>query len=794
MPQLSVVGKSITRVDVLEKVTGRAAFWSDTKLPGMIHMKVLRSPYPNAKIRSIDTSQAKRLSRVRCVMTDKDSPQLLWGRSIIKDKPVLARDRVRYVGEPVAAVGADTIEAAEEAVGLIRVEYEELPAIFDPEEAMGTAPAVIIHPEFPKYDNSMNSAQREPDRPNVFFHYKIRKGNVEEGFKEADLILENRFSTPAIQHCALEHHGVVVRPEADGGLTIFTGRQDLWAARGRVAEIYGIDASKVRLIQPYVGGSFGGKTIDMELIPALLALKTGQPVRWIFTREEEFIDGGHREATVIYIKDGVKKDGTLVAREIKGIVAAGAYSGNVMIIAKNMSFGAVGTYRIPNLKWDSYAVYTNESTACAYRGFGVTESVWAIESHMDILAEALKIDPVELRKKNILKEGEPNAMGEITHSIGAEECLAEASQSIKLDEKSTSQEPWKKGKGIALGSKYSTAPTVSGARIEVTESGGIVLYHGADELGQGVNTVICQIVAEEFGIFPHDVKVIFSDTLLTPFHAEGSTSSRVTYMLGNAVLLACKNAKRVLFERAAGRLGVSPNEMETREKQVYVKANPDKKIKIRELFIRSRGKDPSVHGGAAKGGEIIGSGTYSQDAAHNDPETGQIDPGLTKQGKRINSFYAHIAQAVEVAVNIETGQVKVLRCSSAIDLGKAINPKACEQQSEGGTAMGISDTLYEEMLMERGTVINPNFTDYRIASTGEMPLLENMKSIFVESTPHKDGPYGAKGFGEGAMIAIQPAIANAIHDAVGVRIKDLPITPEKILKALKEALVGKSVA
>ena len=784
MVDLSVIRKDIPRIDVLEKVTGTASFYSDIKLPGMLYMKALRSPYPHARILSIDTSEAKKTSGVRCVVTGKDAPEKRFSVGLVKDRTVLAKDVVRYIGEPVAAVAAETLDIAEEAVELIKVRYEELPAVFDPEEAVSADPPVIIHPDFSKYDKAVATARLDPDRPNVFTHMRIRKGDVERGFKEADLIIENRFATPKMQHCSLETHGVIVCPEANGGLTLFAGRQDIWGLRGVLADVYGIRASKIRVIQQYVGGAFGGKMAVPEIVPSLLALKTGRPVKWIRTREEEFIDGGHKPAAVVYIKDGVKKDGTLVAREMKALVNAGAYETITTVVATQNGHAVIGDYRIPNVKWDSYGVYTNDPPACAFRGFGITDIIWAIESHMDMLAEQLGISPVEIRKKNLLKEGEPNAMGEITHSIAAEECIDKTVELIKLGEKSSEEGPWRTGKGIAIGNKYSTAPTVNAVRIKVTEEEKIIVYHSADEMGQGCNTVLAQIAAEEFGVSIDDIEIVFSDTAITPFFAEGSTSSRTTYNLGNAIRIAAHDAKRAIFQMAAGRLGHSPDELDTRRKEIYPKASPEKILRIGELFIPYRGKDPSIYGGTTLGGEIIGKAAYIQDFTPEDPETGQIDPMLASQGKRLRAFCVHGTKAAEVAVNLETGQVKMLRCVSITDIGKAINPKMCEQQSDSGMAMGIGDALYEEMQVVRGVVTNPNFTDYKIVSTTEMPLVKNINSVFVESAPHKDGPYGAKGLGEAVMVSMEPAIGNAIYDAVGVRITELPITPEKLFRAL----------
>jgi CO/xanthine dehydrogenase Mo-binding subunit len=787
MSELSVVGKSVVRSDAKTKVLGKDEYCSDIKLPGMLHTKILVSPHPHARILSVDTSVAEKLSGVRCVVTERDAPNKLTGSGAIKDMPIMARGVVRYVGEPVAAVAATTLETAEEAIDLIKVEYEEIPAIFDVEEAAGTNPPVIVHPEFASYRKMLSPGRLSLDKPNVFTHIKVYKGDVDRGFQESDLIVENRYVAPSIQHCAIEPHSAVIRPEPDGGMTVFTGKQGISRVKEDISATFGIEPHKVTVKQQYVGGAFGGKATVYEHIPALLAFKTGRPVKWVMTREEVFVLGGPREGMVLLIKDGYRKDGSLVARKMEVFVDGGAYAEAIPGVTQNCSSVVVCMYRIPYVKWDSYAVYTNTPKRRGMRGYGVNEVSFAIESNMDIAAEKLAMDPVELRRKNLLREGEPMSNGEIAHSIGAVECLDRVCESIKLNEKDAPEGLWRKGRGLALGNKYSSPGTHYGARIQVTEKERVIVYHGADATGQGVNTVISQIAAEEFGISPDNVDVVFSDTASTPYFGHGSTSSRTTFNLGNAVRLACDGAKREIFERAACQLEAPPEIMELRDMEVQLRSHPDRKIRVRDLFaphqdspLRRSGGDP------VKSGEIMGTATYKADCVSDDPNTGQLDPALVREGKRFMAFYAYTAKAVEVAVNLETGEVRVLRCHGAIDLGKAINPKTCEQQLEGGMAMGIGSALYEVTLMENGRVLNPNFTDYRVPLAGQMPLNEDMKSIFVESAPHKDGPFGAKGFAEGVVTGMEPAIANAVYNAVGVRIKELPITAEKVIMALRE--------
>lgn len=781
--ELSVVGKSVQRVDIVEKVTGEAVFCTDVKLPRMLYAKLLRSPHPHARIKSINTSQAERLPGVRCIVTGRDAPERRYG-FVVYDQPVLAKGVVRWAGEPVAAVAAENVEIAEEALERIEVEYEEIPPVFDAEQAMSKNPPVIIHPDLFSYE----TARKVPfdlERPNVFYHYKIRTGDVDKGFENADLVMENKFTTERMQHCALEPHATIVEPVAGRGLTVWSGRQDVWFLRNWIGGLFGVKASSVRVIRPYVGGSFGSKyPIVVEPVAALLALKTSRPIKLVLTREEVFLSGGNRVPMTIYIKDGVSKGGCLVAREMKAILRCGAYSNILPAIARNCSFGAVGTYRVPNFKWDSYGVYVNEPPACNFRGFGSTQIIFAIESHMDMLAEKLGVDAVEFRRKNILKEGEPNVTGEITHSIGAGKCLDEMADFLKVAEKPKDEGPWKKGGGISLANKLSAAPSTALATVKIKEDGTILVYHGADDIGQGCNTVAAQIAAEEFGISVDRVKVIFADTFETSYFHNGSTSSRVTYHLGNAVRMACDATKKRLFQLAAERLKAAPDELEAKGGEIYVKGADKNRIKIVELFSGYRGDNPGQYGAYTRGGEIVGGATWIQEYTPEDPETGQIDPNAASKGMRLVSFWSHSAKAVEVAVNIETGQVRVLRIGSAVDMGQPINPKMCEQQAEGGMGMGIGDSLFEEMQMEKGVVLNPNFTDYKLPSVMQMPPLSDVKSVFAPA-PHKDGPFGAKGLGEVVSVGVQSAIANAIYNATGVRIKELPMTPERVLQALR---------
>jgi carbon-monoxide dehydrogenase large subunit len=773
MAELSIVGKSVPRVDALEKVTGKAKYSIDLKLPGMLYAKVLRSPYPHARIANINTSKAERLPKVKGVVTGKDAPEERVG--LIQDRQIFGRGVVRFVGEAVAAVAADTVEAAEEALRLIEVDYEELPAIFGAEEAMKPDPPVVIHPDLFHY-NCIRPPYPlhhfEPDLPNVYVHRQIRRGDVDRGFPEADLIIENRFSLPGVQHCALEPHNAIVQPEPDGGLTAWVSSHMLYGQKMELCRLLHLSPAKVRVISHYIGGCFGGKgSVIITQIAALLALKTGRPVKLALSRDEVFIEGTPREAMVIYIKDGIRSNGTLLARDVQLILNAGAYSGTTILVAKNAAFGAVGSYRIPNFKLDSYAVATNAPPTGAFRGFGSTEVLWAIESQMDILAEKLGLDPVEIRKRNLLQEGEENVCGMVTHSIGARECLDKVAEWIDWGKETPIETgPWRKAKGIAIGNKYTMPATLSVAIVKVHQDATIEVRSSTHEVGQGGNTALAQIAAEEFGTSIDKVRMVSTDTAVTPFDY-GTVSSRSTYHMGNAIRLACQDAKQQIFELASEKLEVPVGSLDTQEGVVYARGE-NKTIKIAQLFVGP--------GYIPKSGEILGRGIFNGPLESEDAETGQ--------GKRVVTYFAHGANAVEVMVNVETGEVKVVRAAISFDMGQPINPKMCEGQMEGGIGMGIGGALYEEILLENGVVVNPSFTDYKLPSSMDVPSGGDVKSM-IAAVPHSEGPFGAKGFSEGGLVAVAPAISNAIYKATGVRIRDLPITKEKVLKELK-ALAG----
>ncbi len=764
MEELGVVGRGIPRLDAVGKVTGKAVFTSDFVVPGMIHAKVLRSPYPHARIRGIDTSGAERLPGVRAIIEPKDVPPVSIGQ-FLGDQYVLCHDNVvRCTGDPVAAVAADTEEIAEAALELIEVDYEEIPAVFDVEEAFRQDPQVIVHPDLRAYKPGPLPWYPDPERPNVCHTYKIRSGDLARGFQEADLIIQNTYTTARILHCQMESHVAVAWFEPDGGLTVMTPCQLLYNLKSLLCRLFDLSPSRVRLLSTFIGGAFGAKgQARAEPVAALLAQKSRRPVRLAFTREEMSRVGGHRVPMIFDIRDGVKRDGTLVAREVRALLALGAYSDTGFLLVKRTPVGAVGTYRVPNFKLDCYGVYTNEPLTTALRGFGAPEIQWAIEQQMDVIAERLGIDPVEIRKRNVLKEGDRDACGMTVQSVGVTECLDRVKEWIGWGEKPVENSgSWKRGKGIAIGNKSIQTGVSSVVIVKVWQDGVIEVRHSVARLGQGTETCLAQIAADQFGVPVRQVRVVSGDTAFCPPDF-GTVASVSLVHNGHALILACRDAKRQLFELAAPMLGAEPGDLKTSGGSIYVMGT-EEAIKISRLF--------TPLGIPLKGGEILGIGSFTSPRFPEDLETGQSE--------RYVFSFSYGANAVEVAVNVDTGEVKLLRIASAFDTGKAINPMIVEQQIEGGVSMGISCT-FEEVLIDRGAVFNNGFVDYPVFTAVDMPEVDNIETMIVE-VPHRDGPFGAKGIGEVSLVAVAPAIANAVYDAIGVRIKDLPISRQKVLR------------
>jgi len=760
---LLVVGKSIPRVDAVEKVIGKAIYGTDVKFAGMLYGKVLRSPIPHGRILHVDTSRALRLPGVKAVVTGKDL-MATYGTTI-QDQPFYCYDKVRYIGDPVAGVAAVDEETAEEAVGLIRADYEELPAIFDPLEAMAPD-APLIHEDLGEYWHGPHYFP--VPGTNICNHFKLRKGDVEEGFRQSDYVSEDTFRTQMVQHCHLEPHAAVVQVDPSGRILIWSNTQHPYTCVRELSRALGIPMHKIRVMVTKVGGGFGGKAyLKLEPLCYVLALKVknNRPVKITQTRLEEFVGTTVvRHPTVVTVKTGVKKDGSLTARKITLVYDTGAYAEGGPVVTRNPGFSSNGPYHIPNMWVDSYCVYTNKTVGGAFRGLGIPQMMWAVDSQMDILAEKIGMDPVEFRLKNALEVGSVTATGQVlTTSVGIKECIRKAAEAIGWKQRKKVR-----GRGVGIGvmHKMTMTPASSSAFLKLNEDGTAEVQASTVDMGQGSNTVLAQIAAEELGLRMEDVRIVSPDTDLTPYD-HGTSSSRSTFYMGNAVKAAATDAKKQLLEVAADLLEANPLDLEVHQGIISMKGSPERNISV--------GNIPMGGSYLGKGKPIIGRGTFNvPDATSLDRETGQ--------GAMPAVFWMYAAQTAEVQVDEETGKVKVLRIASAHDVGKAINPSACEQQIEGALGTGIGTTLMEEIKFDGGKTINPNFVDYKLPTSMDMP---EMIPIMVE-TIHNRGPYGAKGLGEPALAPTAPAIANAIYDAVGVRIKELPITPDKILRALKE--------
>jgi len=688
---------------------------------------------------------------------------------------ILALDEVIWAGQGVAAVAAESPEIAEDALELIHVTYEEMPAVFDVEEAIKKNPPAAVDRGLGRYKGT---PQFTPEAPNITGHYKLRAGDVEKGFAQADVILENRFSTSRISHSQLEPASCIVRAEPDGGITMWTNGQGVHVIKALLCDLFQLPGAKVRVINPYQGGSFGNRLrFYVEPLTTLLALRTRATVQLTYSRREMYVASPTRLPVVTYIKTGAKRDGTIVAQQMKVIVDNGA-SYACLQDGRAAGSGAVCVYRIPNFFMDTYGVNTNTPWAGAYRGLGTPQVNWAVESQMDMLGEKLGMSPVELRRKNVLHKGERNAYGEKVESIGVMECLEKVAREMKLEEPCVQEPgPWQRGKGVAMGGKQNTPRGRSEAEVLVYDDGSVELLISCDEQGMGAETVLAQITAEEFKIPVERVKVTRGDTSVTPYDTY-SASSFTVYNTGNAVRLACKDAIRQLFLAAAEKMEASPDDLELEMGKIFVRGSPQSGVAFADLFEPFAIFADQSRMGLKKGTPVRGRGIFAPSPAI----PWDKESGLTP---KMWNWFQYNACGVEAAVNMETGEIKLLSAVIAADMGFPINPKMCEGQIEGGLGMAIGASVLEEYIYENGLMTNSSYGDYRIPTVGEIPLRHKVKAIFAPD-PLPDGPWGAKGIGEGTMVSIAPAIANAVCNAVGVRIKDLPLSAERVLRLIQE--------
>ena len=752
MKSLRYVGKRIPGIDAEKKVTGRSIYINDFKLPGMLYGKILYSQYPHAKIIGIDTSKAEKLKGVKAVLTGRNIPSIRFG--FLQDNSPLKSEKVLCRRDEVAAVAAVEPEVADEAISLIEVDYEPLAAVFNPESALAQGAPLL-------YEERGTNLISLPTG--------LDCGNVEEGRRNSRWIAEDRFEVTWVTHCCLGTSGCVAAFDGKGNLLMYTNTQipSYTQKYFRDAlEILGLRDKKVRIIQTAIGGAFGSKleTHPHEYIAFLLAYKSGRPVKILFSREEEFMATSPRQPASIYIAQGCDNEGRLTFRDVRMLMDAGAHGAGALWAPTVMMMTTSSLYRVSNVRFRADFVYTNNTYCQAMRGYGNPQVTFAVESQMDILAEKAGIGPVEFRLINANEPGEMTPQNLKITTCGLKQCIDKVSEALDWEKVR------KEGHGIGMASLIHVG---GGARIyrsdgcgtiiKMDDYGRVDVFTGATDMGQGSETVLAQMVAEELGVSFEDVNIVNGDTNLSPWDV-GAHASRTTFIAGNSALLAAKKLKSQVFEIASEFLQEDIGFLELGQRRVFSKRDPEKKIDLAKLLR-------STHF-STQGRVLMAEAFY-------DPPNQLYD----KENKgNISATYAFGSHGVEVEVDKETGQVKILKYVAAHDVGSAINPLLLEGQICGGVVMGAGYALTERLISEKGEIKNPNFLDYKILTPKDSFPIE---TIFVE-TEDPEGPFNAKGVGEPGVVPSAPAIANAIYNAVGVRIKDLPITPEKVLAALKK--------
>jgi carbon-monoxide dehydrogenase large subunit len=767
------IGENVPRVDAHEKVTGAALFADDLQFgPGLLYARVKRSPLPHARILRIDTSKASQLPGVKAVVTGENYPGFIG--LYLQDRHIFCRDRVRYVGDPVAGVAAVSEEIAEKALDLIEVEYEPLPGVFDPE--FGASPdAPLLHPDLGQY--KVANFIFPQSGTNISNHFRIRKGDTDQAWAGCAAIVERKYRIPHIQHVPIEPHIATAKVDEDGTITLWGSSQSPFAQRSLIASALGKSPSDVQVIAPYVGGGFGCKAgVSMEALAVVIATKTrGRPVKLRLTREEEFYTAFVRQGLVAYFKMGCDKDGRLLAMENRFYWDGGAYTEYGVNITRASGYSSSGPYDVPNVKTDSFCVYTNHPVGGPMRGFGMPEMHSGLEQCIDELALAIGMDPVEFRKINCVKTGCTLVTGMTMHPTGLSECLEKTAEAINWGKKSPPSAPNKRrGKGIALMWKAPAMPPNAGssARVALNEDGTVTVSVGGQELGQGSFTIAAQMAAAALGVPVDWVKVA------TPVNTDSSpyewqtVASRLTWSMGNAVTAAARDARQQILELVARAWGENVEDLDIIEGKV-ISYKSEESISLKNIAIYGI---PLPNDQGWIGGPVLGRGNFMPTYVTGlDPQTGQ--------GPRAVVHYTTGAQAVEVEVDIETGKVEILRGVAAFDVGKAINPDMVKAQMEGGFVQGLSTALFEGLQLKDGVLQNPSFVDYRIATSTDVP--RSIQAIIVE-VPQDDGPWGARGIGEHAMVPTIPAVANAIYDAIGVRVGAPPYTSEKVFIAIQD--------
>ena len=772
------IGVSVPRVDGVKKVTGAAKYVGDMKWPRMLYAKCVKSPYAHAKIVSIDVSAAKALKGVHDVITGDYYTKR--GGLYLEDKNFLAVNTVKFCGEPVVAVAAETPEIAEAACELVKVEYEPLPVINNPMEGMAKD-AVLIHPELHTY--KVVPIFHPQAHTNISHHHIIRKGDADAAFKYAEehpdeyYITEHEYHVPHVQHTPIENHIAVAQYEPDGKCTVWASCQSPYAVRQALSATFGIPLNKMRIISPYVGGGFGAKagtTIEGIIIPLAMHCK-GRPVMMEYTREEEFVNSYVRQGLYTKIKTAVRKsDGKFLAVQNDFYWDGGAYTEYGVNIVKASGFASTGPYEFDNVKTDAYCVYTNNPVGGPYRGFGMCEIHFGIEQNIDEVAKEIGMDPIEIRRVNGLAPGKSTGTGEIMKSCGFLEALDQVAEAIEYDKPCDAPSgPHKiRGKGIAGGWKSPSQPTNAGsaAIIRMNEDGTFFLMTSGHDIGQGSDTALTQIAAEVLCCDPSKFTIRTGDTDHTPYEWQ-TVASRITYCAGNAIKLAAEDLKEKLLDLAQIKLGYIKRELYLEDGWIINRNHPESRMPMSDLALGLAFEDGSGYGGPA-----IGVGTFTL------PNNINYDPA-TGYSPKPAAFWTTAAAGAEVEIDTETGVIEVKKMVESCDPGHIVNPELYKAQVEGGMMQALGTVLYEELKLKDGKVLNKSFVDYKI------PTIDNTPETFIAmgvEHPEETGPYGARGIGEPAMVPGAPAIANAIYNATGCRFTEMPITPERMLKALQE--------
>jgi carbon-monoxide dehydrogenase large subunit len=769
----SPIGESVRRLDALQKVTGEAVFTDDLQFGAdLLYGRVLRSPYPHARIKRLDASKAMALPGVKALVTGDDC-QDRFGL-YLKDRYTFCKDRVRYVGDPVAGIVATSERLAEEACRLVEVEYEILEPVLDPVRgAQNDTP--LLHPNLKDYTVAPFIFPQHGS--NISNYFKLRKGDVESAWSQCSVVVEGAYRVPHVQHVPIEPHITIARFDHGGNVTLWASSQSPFAQRDLIADSLGISPNNVRVISSFVGGGFGSKAgVSMEALAVMMAQKVpGHPVKVRLTREEEFFCSFVRQGLVSKIKVGADKNGKLLAMQTEFFWDAGAYTEYGVNITRAAGYSCTGPYDVPNVWSDSYCVYTNHPVGGPMRGFGMPEIHWGIEQTMDQVAHELGMDKKEFRLKNCIREGSITPTSSKMHALDLESCIIKAAEAIEWGKKEPASAPHKRrGKGIAIMWKAPAMPPNAGSSsiVRFNEDGTVSVGIGGQELGQGSHTIAAQIAAATLGVSMDSIRISYPvDTQYSPYEWQ-TVASRLTWSMGNAIREAALDARRQILELAAEHWDEQPEDLDLHDGQV-ISYKSERSEPLKNLVVYGLPKEDDS---GWRGGPIIGRGRFMPNyVSALDPETGQ--------GPRAVVHFTPGCQAVDLEIDLETGQITLLRVSSAFDVGKAINPDQVRAQMEGGVVQGASTALLEQLLLEDGVPVNTSFTDYRIASTVDMPL----KTIpLIVEVPQDDGPWGARGVGEHSMVPTAPAIANALADAIGMRIHDLPLSAERVFKALRE--------